>query len=59
MELSVWFHRSFERHLTALVTAFAVRRVFLQDSLYTLPLHREGLSVLGNHYIVEEKVDDE
>ncbi|AEM49218.1 Cl- channel voltage-gated family protein [Acidithiobacillus ferrivorans SS3] len=51
------YHVLLPAMVTAL-TAFAVRRVFLQDSIYTLPLHREGLPVPENHYIVEEKMDD-
>ena len=66
MELSAWFHRSFEPHLTALSAhcgmagpgdRFCRTPVFLQDSIYTLPLRHEGLTVLKNHYIVEGKVD--
>ena len=57
VELTGNYHVLLPAMVTAL-TAFAVRRVFLQDSIYTLPLHREGLPVPENHYIVEEKMDD-
>ena len=56
VELTGNYHVLLPAMVTAL-TAFAVRRVFLQDSIYTLPLHREGLPVPENHYIVEEKMD--
>lgn len=38
--------------LTA-VTAFAVRRIFLAASIYTLPLRRHGLEIPENHYVLE------
>ena len=57
VELTGNYHILLPTMVTAL-TAFAVRRVFLQDSIYTLPLHREGLAILENHYIVEEKLND-
>ncbi|MGC9128597.1 MAG: chloride channel protein [Acidithiobacillus sp.] len=39
--------------LTA-VTAFAVRRMFMKDSIYTLPLRRHGINIQENHYVLEE-----
>ncbi|MBU2762813.1 chloride channel protein [Acidithiobacillus caldus] len=38
--------------LTA-VSAFAVRRMFMKDSIYTLPLRRRGVKIQENHYVLE------
>lgn len=40
------------------LTAFAVRSVFLRDSMFILLLHREGLSIPGNNYAAEENLVD-
>lgn len=40
--------------LTA-VTAFAIRRMFLKASIYTLPLRRHGLEIPENHYVLEAR----
>ncbi len=48
---------SYEALLPAMltsVTAFAVRRMLLSASIYTLPLRRHGLDIPENHYVVEQ-----
>ncbi|MBU2753388.1 chloride channel protein [Acidithiobacillus sp. CV18-2] len=47
---------SYEALLPAMLTsvsAFAIRRMLLGASIYTLPLRRHGLDVPENHYVVE------
>jgi H+/Cl- antiporter ClcA len=55
VELTDNYHVLLPAMVTAL-TAFAVRRAFLRDSIYTLPLHREGLLIPENYYVVEESM---
>ncbi|WP_414041462.1 chloride channel protein [Acidithiobacillus sp. M4-SHS-6] len=40
--------------LTA-VTAFAIRRMFLKGSIWTIPLRRHGLDIPENHYALEAR----
>ncbi|MEY2341307.1 chloride channel protein [Acidithiobacillus sp. IBUN Pt1247-S3] len=53
---------SYEALLPAMltsVTAFAIRRMLLSASIYTLPLRRHGLDVPENHYVIEQAKNDE
>ncbi|MBN2679490.1 chloride channel protein [Acidithiobacillus montserratensis] len=55
VELTNNYHILLPAMVTAL-TAFALRRVFLEQSIYTYPLFKKGLDIPENHYVVQEKL---
>ncbi|MDR7926663.1 chloride channel protein [Acidithiobacillus thiooxidans] len=55
VELTNNYHILLPAMVTSL-TAFALRRVFLEQSIYTYPLFKKGLDIPENHYVVQEKI---
>lgn len=55
VELTDNYHILLPAMVTAL-TAFAVRRVFLEQSVYTYPLALKGLDISENHYVFQENM---